>query len=303
MAAVTGVILAFGTLGFALLTGCGGHASSPRLDGSSGGSPASNGGMGAAPSSPAAGGALAVAGNPSPNVGGAPASAFQGSSRAGESAGGAAQAGAPSNAGNAAGAAAGASGEAAAGASGATGVSPEAVAAACSSLCDSLQLCVHIWEFGPTCVSDCVGDLSLQNGGCADAGLEMSACLEIANHDPVLSGSTECIDHWSNAQSRCFRKIEAFQKCVAGSRGSAPPSNICLRIGHQAVWPEGECKEGRACLDSKLYRLECTDTTDGKSTCACTQGGYKNTFTFDESTVEACSEHIADCIAAANPPK
>ena len=306
MAAVSGVTLAFGIFGVALIAGCGGRASSPALDDSSGGDSASSAGTGAGAATGSVGGTFPFAGRPSYDGAGVPGiagvagrAASSGGDGVGgaEPVGGAAHAGAESSAGNAAGGTSGSSNDA--GAAATVDVSPEAVFASCVRLCDSLSNCGQIWMFGPTCRGDCVADLTAKNGACLELGLEMSSCLEKGNLAPAAPGYSECIYRWASAQSDCNREIAAFRTCTAGGADLVPPPNTCVRAGGPGA---SDCMEGRMCLDDKLYRLTCTATASAQSTCSCTMGNFAKDFNFAESTTEACGNHIRECIIAANQP-
>ena len=291
----------------ALLVGCGGRASAPMRNDGSSGSSASEAGTGAAPSVSGAAGGMAV-------VGGAPGAAGSSASQtAGGDAASGARAGAPSAAGNAAGGAptagstggAGAAGSQFAGAGNSAGA-PPAVVAACTNLCSALEPCGNLWSFSATCKSDCSGDLTVQNGGCADLGIEMSDCLQKYLAKPSHS---DCMADYVMAQQVCSAEFDAYYECTAGT-GRAPQSNICAHADDAGANP-GQCTASLACLDGGYYRLDCTDAADGQSSCTCISDpvdsldpGADNTtfaFTVNETTAEACSNHIANCFDSRPP--
>jgi len=286
MAVFTGATRALGILSFALVTGCGGRASSSGPDGNAAGGAASDGGNGAVSNAPSAGNGT-DAGTVSSGDDGTPGSAGQ--NTLGEAAGGSARAGSPSSAGNAAG------GASAAGAAGADSTRPE-VTTACTRLCSQWIHGCSIWEFPPTCNTDCASDLAVQEGACTDLGLAMLSCMT------ATSGTTNnnlCHTVFIAGLSVCRAKVDAFRACTAGSGGTAPLPNICMRAGNP--FPEGGCAENKYCLDDKSYTFRCADAPDGKSTCTCTVPSMSTSFTFDEPSNNVCLNHMAECVASVNP--
>jgi hypothetical protein len=287
MAVFLAASLGFGILGFALITGCGGRASSRGLDGNAGGL-ASDGGNGAV-SNPSGAAAGAVGGAlSSVAAGGLPGSAGQ--STPGDGAGGAARAGSPSTAGNGAGGA---------GAAGADSGLPE-VTAACTKLCSGWIYGCNIWAFPPTCPNDCASDLAVQNGACTELGLSMLSCIT------ATYGSTNnnlCYTVFAAGLAVCRAQVDAFRACAAGNAGSAPLPKICMTAGGPY---SGGCSENFYCLNEKSYTFRCGEGPGGSS-CAC--NGYdsrtrQNTsidFTFDEPLDAVCRNHIAECVASVNP--
>lgn len=288
MAVFSGATLTFGILGFALVTGCGGRASSPGLDGNgNAGSPASDGGKGVVPNASDAG-ADAVAGAVSSDAGGAPGSAGQSSSA--NSAGGVA----PSLAGNGAGGAA-AGAVAAAG----TDSGPLDVTTACTKLCSGWIYGCSIWEFPPTCPSDCSSDLAVENGACTDLGLSMLSCMTTKNG---TTNNNLCYTVFIAGIAACRAEVDAFRACAAGSSGSAPQPKICMSAGAPFT---GGCSENKYCLNDESYTLRCADAPGGSScTCASVNSNTKHKsstdWTFDEPSDKVCLNQIEACLVTAN---
>ena len=299
----TGTTRAFAVISLALFTGCGGQATSAAADRGAGDDLANNGGKDAAPNdSGSEAGAVNTA------VGGAPGSA--GRSDSGNNVGGAAHAGSPGIAGNgssAAGAAgaigaAGASGAASAsGAGGAPSTTSADVTAACTKLCTNWIHGCSIWEFAPTCPTDCSSDLAVQNGACTDLGLAMLSCLT------ATSGTTSnnlCYTAFSAGISACRTQVDAFLSCAANG-GPAPQPKICMRAG--SALSDG-CAEVRYCLNSVSSELKCTNAPSGKSSCECwnedtiAKVNSSTDVTLDEQSGDLCLQHMDECLASGRAP-
>jgi hypothetical protein len=283
--ALTGTNLVLAFFGFALVTGCGGHAkSTAEPDRDAGANVGSDGGRSATPNDSGPG---ANAGAVSSAAGGAPGSAGRGAS-GGSNTGGAADAGSPSTA--------GAVGEAGASNSSA------AVTAACKSLCTDWIKGCSIWKFAPECTSDCASDLAVQNGACTDLGLAMLSCLTATNGNTT---AVLCTTPFEFGLSACRAQVDAFRACAAGG-GKAPRPKICLRAGN--AFPEGGCVENSYCLDSVSSVLKCANAPNGQSSCNCaiystiTQMRTSTDFTFDGQSGDLCLNHMGECLATDGAP-
>ncbi len=303
MAVFTGTTLAWAALGFTLLTSCGGRASSLGADRNAGDHLGSDAGKGGEPNDSAAG-LPSAAGAVSSATGGAPGSA--GRSASGGSAGDAAHAGSPSAAGNGAdsGGAAGAVGSAGtAGSVGSAGSTSAAVTAACTSLCIGWIQGCSIWEFAPTCTSDCASDLAVQNGACTDRGLAMLSCMTATSGN---ANTALCTTAFTNAIGACRAQVDAFLACSAAG-GPAPQPRICMRAGNP--FPEGGCAENRYCLNNVSSELKCANAPGGQSTCDCWNydlttkaSSGADDLTFDGQSGDLCLNHMDDCLAYGTMP-
>jgi len=247
-----------GIFGFALGTGCAGRSSSPGADRNPGDTLAGEGGKAAVRS----------------EAGGAPGSAGQ--SSAGQSS--------ADNGGSAAGAAAVES-------------APPEVTAACASLCSGWIHNCSIWEFGPSCKSDCASDLVVQDGACADLGVKMLSCMTATDgtaHDAL------CVNVFTQSIALCQTQVDAFRACTRESVGSAVQPKICMRAGNPL---DRGCAENRACLDGKSWELRCYDVGDGVSSCTCSEHAEQTDFHFGNQSDDLCVDNITDCMAAVHPAR
>jgi len=311
MAAVfKGMALGVAVLGCGLVAGCGGHVSSSGSDRNGGDHWASDGGKGGAPEQSAP---VVVAGAAGLAAGGAPAAGGEGVSDQSAGAadagspsstgGGPSTAGAPSSGGSAGSSGVGAAGADAANVAGAASTNPADVTAACTKLCTGWIHGCSIWEFAPTCISDCASDLAVQNGACTALGLSMLSCMT------ATSGSVNsslCYPAFAVGISTCRAQVDAFLACSAGS-GPAPQPKICMGDGGP-LSDQGGCVEVSYCLNSISSQLRCANASNGQSSCECwnydttTKANDSTTFTFDGQSGDLCAKHMDECLAFRSAP-
>jgi len=169
----------------------------------------------------------------------------------------------------------------------------------CGTLCEELDPCATGGGLGPDCKNNCLDTHFAKNGECIDLGVEMATCLKGAR-----GFNADCTESFYRAaQAQCYDQVTAYQECMAAGGSRELPPLLCAQISGA---DSGTCVEDRKCLNSTWYNLKCVDAGDGQSNCTCkVHGDYIADITLQETVTdppaEACTKHIAACLAASAP--